>query len=87
MEERRLEGRRLLKKYNIMFRGPVPPEQWPPSHKATFKDIHDIGNSHRYETYAASIDIQSGQRPWRKEIKNRTKIISELAMRSYNEGR
>ncbi|KAI9881087.1 MAG: hypothetical protein M1830_008245 [Pleopsidium flavum] len=70
--------RRLAKKYRIFFKGPISPEEWPPLHKDTFSNIRKIGEQ-RYETFCASIDIQSTEKPWREKTRHRADWLARRA--------
>jgi hypothetical protein len=44
------QHRKLVKEYNILFEGPIPPSSWPPKYAEIFQNIRDIKHL-LYEEY------------------------------------
>ena len=52
-ETKRHERRRLIADYDIVFKGPVSPSQWPAHYVSLFQEIRSIGRL-SYDEYSAS---------------------------------
>ena len=76
------EDRRLLKKYNILFRGPAYP--WPTNHMRCFQQIAVLGNQ-RFSAYYDEGDLESsleiGEKLWKSSIKARAVRLANTADR------
>jgi len=71
---------KLIKECNIHFDGIVDKESWPMLYEKTFAAIVSLGEI-KFETYVASITVESRDRPWRAQVKGRAQRITELANR------
>jgi hypothetical protein len=70
--DREQEDRKLLRKYNIHFRGPA--YKWPAHHIRAFQHISVLGTQ-RFTTYYSQDSMKSlepGEKFWKSGIKSRT---------------
>lgn len=75
--------RRLMATYNISFVQPIETlekELYPQNHSSTVSDIRQLGKT-EFKKYHESIDTDSRERPWRREVRNRVQRVVESAQR------
>ena len=78
---------RLMKKYRISFEGPVPQNQWPPSHRDPFRTIQDTCGRKEYDTYVQERSIRAVEEPWGADVVQRAARIVAKAERCLRENR
>ncbi|KAF4498054.1 hypothetical protein FAGAP_5774 [Fusarium agapanthi] len=75
--------RQLMKKYNIIFDGPIDSisnPQWPSNCNTIFEHIRRLGKTD-YSEYRESISADFTRFPWRHQLQRRAKRIAESAKR------
>ncbi|KAL7762656.1 hypothetical protein ACKLNR_009191 [Fusarium oxysporum f. sp. zingiberi] len=75
--------RQLMKKYNIIFDGPIDSisnPQWPSNCNTIFDHIRRLGKTD-YSEYRESISADFTRFPWRHQVQRRAKRIAESAKR------
>ncbi|KAF4421576.1 hypothetical protein FACUT_10952 [Fusarium acutatum] len=75
--------RQLIKKYNIVFDGPIDSisdPQWPSNCNTIFDHIQQLGRTD-YSEYRESISADFTRFPWRHQVQRRAKRIAESAKR------
>ena len=77
---------RHIKNNQIFFDGPIPQNEWPPSHRELFSNIQTLGQkSHcQYKTDTASRAVDE---PWSAHIVRRAERLAEIAKRLRSENR
>ncbi|KAF5254459.1 hypothetical protein FANTH_717 [Fusarium anthophilum] len=73
--------RQLMKKYNIVFDGPIDSianPQWPSTCNTIFEHIRQLGRTD-YSQYRESISADFTKSPWRYQVQRRAKRITEKA--------
>ncbi|KAF5589548.1 hypothetical protein FPCIR_6751 [Fusarium pseudocircinatum] len=73
--------RQLMKKYNIVFDGPIDSisnPQWPSTCNTVFEHIRQLGRTD-YSQYRESISADFTKSPWRYQVQRRAKRITEKA--------
>ena len=73
--------RRLMKKYNIVFEGPIDSgnqSKWPSNCMIVFQHLRQLGRT-EFEPYRESISADLLQHPWREQVRRRARRISALA--------
>jgi hypothetical protein len=73
--------RQLMKKYNIVFDGPIDSianPQWPSTCNTIFEHIRQLGRTD-YSQYRESISADFQRSPWRYQVQRRAKRITEKA--------
>ncbi|KAF4946513.1 hypothetical protein FGADI_11151 [Fusarium gaditjirri] len=73
--------RQLMKKYNIIFDGPIDSianPQWPSTCNTIFEHIRQLGRTD-YSQYRESISADFTKSPWRYQVQRRAKRITEKA--------
>ncbi|KAL5615818.1 hypothetical protein FOBRF1_004566 [Fusarium oxysporum] len=73
--------RQLMKKYNIVFDGPIDSianPQWPSTCNTIFEHIRRLGRTD-YSLYRESISADFTKSPWRYQVQRRAKRITEKA--------
>ncbi|KAG4272969.1 hypothetical protein FPRO04_10049 [Fusarium proliferatum] len=73
--------RQLMKKYNIVFDGPIDSianRQWPSTCNTIFDHIRQLGRTD-YSQYRESISADFTKSPWRYQVQRRAKRITEKA--------
>ncbi|KAL3473918.1 hypothetical protein BJX99DRAFT_272002 [Aspergillus californicus] len=68
----------------IRFLGPVPPANWPRAHQRLFGDIQKLGDQ-KYSAFAESVSIDSIEKPWRGQIKQRAARLVVRSRMSRND--
>ncbi|EGU75170.1 hypothetical protein FOXB_14309 [Fusarium oxysporum f. sp. conglutinans Fo5176] len=75
--------RQLMKKYNIIFDGPIDSitsPQWPGNCNTIFDHIRRLGRTD-YSEYRESISADFTRFPWRHQVQQRAKRITKIAKR------
>lgn len=73
--------RRLMAKYKIEFLGPVESLEelnQPSSHRTIVSHVQQLGST-RFSQFHETITVDSDERPWRGQIRNRVQRIVKLA--------
>ncbi|KAL4919236.1 hypothetical protein BDW62DRAFT_179704 [Aspergillus aurantiobrunneus] len=74
------------KALNIRFLGPVPPSDWPRAHRSLFEDIQKLGDQ-KYSTFSESVSVDSIEKPWRRQTKQRAARLVARSRMSRNDRR
>ncbi|KAL5358284.1 hypothetical protein BJX96DRAFT_146279 [Aspergillus floccosus] len=72
------------KELNILFLGPAPSRQWPDAHRRLFEDIQKLGNQ-RYTSFSQTISVDSIDKPWRCQTKQRAARLVQQSQISKEE--
>ena len=83
-----MQRRRLIKKYNIHFDGPVDcpfdsRADWPATRSTIVNNVQKLGMA-RYVGYQESVDYDSLQRPWRGQMLQRARRTAKLSTMCLN---
>jgi hypothetical protein len=78
----------LAKRYKITIHSPPSKQKWPVAYHGTFESILKIGDQ-KFDNFISSIDIRSGDEPWREQIKHRAARLArratDLVSQQWNE--
>ncbi|KAL4959128.1 uncharacterized protein BDV14DRAFT_17346 [Aspergillus stella-maris] len=72
------------KELNVRFLGPVPPVDWPKAHHRLFEDIQKLGEQ-KHSTFSESISVDSIEKPWRRQTKQRAARLVARSRMSRSE--
>ncbi|KAL4795052.1 hypothetical protein BDV19DRAFT_180057 [Aspergillus venezuelensis] len=72
------------KELNIRFLGPAPPADWPEAHHRLFEDIQKLGEQ-KHSTFNESISVDSIEKPWRRQTKQRAARLAARSRMSRSE--
>lgn len=78
--------RRLMKKYNIFFDGPVNLSnlsQFPPNLGTYFQHVKELGRT-TYKDHCTNISADFHHHPWRHQVRKRADRIAHIAKRCLN---
>ena len=78
--------RRLAKRYRIAFKSLSNLDDWPTGHQNTFQAIRKLGDQ-KFENYCATIDIRSGEEPWRERTKYHAEWLAKRATKLFDQQR
>ncbi|KAI9766384.1 MAG: hypothetical protein M1839_004916 [Geoglossum umbratile] len=83
--ERDREERRLLKKYRIIFNGPLASDKWPRHHRHAFSHVERLGHF-RHGSYCTGVAPNGNyEASWRLDTKSRAERLAETAARLVRE--